>query len=480
MRSFFLPVLVLAVLVIQGCAVNPVTGKQNFVMMSESQELAMGRQANAQISEQMPMVKNAALQAYVQRIGEELARNSHRSNLEYRFQVVDSADINAFALPGGYIYMNRGLMAYMNSEAELAAVLGHEIGHVTARHGVRQQSMAMGSSILGQLVTMGTGMPAAGDLSNMLGSALVSGYGRDMELEADGLGAEYLARSGYRPDAVLEVIGVLKDQDTFSRQQAAAQGKQVESYHGLFASHPTHDQRLQQVVGQARALSTGSSQRVGRDDYLKAIDGMVYGDSEAQGVIRDQRFYHVPLNMRLDYPAGWTILNRPDVVIGHTPDEAAFIAMTLETVTAGVNVRDLLRQRAGSQQRLAQEQTFSGPGFQGAMAILPGQSPRRVGAILRKDQLFLFVGAVRGQTRLESHDAGFTRVIRSFGGLNAADRKKAAPLHVRLVRAGKGDTYARLARNSPLGDEAEARLRLLNGQWPDGQPQAGQWLKVVR
>lgn len=480
MRSTCFLAVVLALLVLQGCAVNPVTGKQNFVMMSESQELAMGRQASAQISQQMPMVENAALQAYVQRIGEELARNSHRSNLEYRFQVVDSADINAFALPGGYIYMNRGLMAYMNSEAELAAVLGHEIGHVTARHGVRQQSMAMGSNILGQLVTMGTGIPAAGDFSNMLGSALVSGYGRDMELEADGLGAEYLARSGYRPDAVLEVIGVLKDQDTFARQQAAAEGKQIESYHGLFASHPTHDQRLQQVVGQAQALSTGTSQRVGRDDYLKAIDGMVYGDSEAQGVIRGRRFYHVPLNMRLDYPAGWTILNRPDVVLGHTPDENAFIAMTLETVTAGSSVRDLLRQRAGSQQQLVQEQTFSGSGYQGVMAILPGQSPRRVGAILRKDQLFLFVGAVRGQARLESHDAGFTSVIRSFGGLSAADRKKAAPRHIRLVRAGKGDTYARLARNSPLGEVAEARLRLLNGQWPDGQPQAGQWLKVVR
>lgn len=480
MRSTCFSVLAFALLVLQGCAVNPVTGKQDFVMMSESQELAMGRQGNAQISQQMPMVDNPALQAYVQRIGEELARNSHRSNLEYRFQVVDSADINAFALPGGFIYMNRGLMAYMNSEAELAAVLGHEIGHVTARHGVRQQSMAMGSNILGQLVTIGTGMPAAGDFSNMLGSALVSGYGRDMELEADGLGAEYLARSGYRPDAVLEVIGVLKDQDTFAREQAAAQGKKVESYHGLFASHPTHDQRLQQVVGQARALSSGTSQRVGRDDYLKAIEGMVYGDSEAQGVIRDQRFYHVPLNMRLDYPSGWTILNRPDVVLGHTPDESAFIAMTLEKASAGSDVSELLRQRAGGQQRLAQEQRFSGSGFQGVVAILPGQSPRRVGAILRKDQLFLFIGAVRGQTRLESHDSGFVSVIRSFAGLSATDRKKAAPLHIRLVRVGKGDTYARLARNSPLGDEAQARLRLLNGHWPDGQPEAGQWLKVVR
>lgn len=479
MRYCF-PYVVLSVfLMLQGCAVNPVTGKQDFVMMSESQELAMGSQANAQINQQMSMVESAALQSYVQRVGDGLARNSHRSNLEYHFKVVDSADINAFALPGGYIFMNRGLMAYLNSEAELAAVLGHEIGHVTARHGVRQQSMAMGSGLLGQLVTIGTGVQAAGDLSNLLGSALVKGYGRDMELQADGLGAEYLARSGYRPDAVLEVIGVLKDQDTFARQQAAAQGKQVESYHGLFASHPTHDQRLQQVVEQAQALSTGSSQRVGRDDYLKAIDGMVYGESEAQGVVRDQRFYHVPLNMRLDYPRGWTVLNRPDVVLGHTEDESAFIAMTLETVDEKSNVADLLRMRAGKQQ-LTQEQRFSGQGFQGLMAILPGQSPRRVAAILRKDQLVLFIGAVRGQARLESHDAEFVSVIRSFAGLSAADRKKAAPMHIRLVQVNKGDTYARLARNSPLGDDAQAQLRLLNGHWPDGQPEQGQWLKVVK
>jgi predicted Zn-dependent protease len=480
MMRYCFPYVVLSVfLMLQGCAVNPVTGKQDFVMMSESQELAMGSQANAQINQQMSMVESAALQSYVQRVGEGLARNSHRSNLEYHFKVVDSADINAFALPGGYIFMNRGLMAYLNSEAELAAVLGHEIGHVTARHGVRQQSMAMGSGLLGQLVTIGTGVQAAGDLSNLLGSAVVKGYGRDMELQADGLGAEYLARSGYRPDAVLEVIGVLKDQDTFAREKAAVQGKQVESYHGLFASHPTHDQRLQQVVEQAQALSTGTSQRVGRDDYLNAIDGMVYGESEAQGVVRDQRFYHVPLNMRLDYPRGWTVLNRPDVVLGHTEDESAFIAMTLETVDEKSNVADLLRMRAGKQQ-LTQEQRFSGQGFQGLMAILPGQSPRRVAAILRKDQLVLFIGAVRGQARLESHDAEFVSVIRSFAGLSAADRKKAAPMHIRLVQANKGDTYARLARNSPLGDDAQAQLRLLNGHWPDGQPEQGQWLKVVK
>ena len=141
-----------------GCAVNPATGRSDFVMMSEQQELAMGRQYNQEIAKQYPRYPDEALQAYVQQVGERVARYSHRSNLAYRFTVVDSPDINAFALPGGYIYIHRGLMAYLNSEAELAAVLGHEVGHVTARHSVRQQSQSAAWGILGQAVAIGTGV----------------------------------------------------------------------------------------------------------------------------------------------------------------------------------------------------------------------------------------------------------------------------------------------------------------------------------
>lgn len=472
--------LILAGLVLSGCAANPVTGKQDFVMMSEAQELALGRQASEQVAQQMSMLTDPKWQSYVQRIGEQLASQSHRSNIPYQFRVVDSADINAFALPGGHVYINRGLLIYLNSEAQMAAVLGHEIGHVTARHGVRQQSMAMGTGLIGQLITIGTGMPAAGDLSNMLGTAMVRGYGRDMELEADGLGAEYLARTGYQPNSVLDVIGALKDQDSYSKQRAQAQGKQVESYHGLFATHPTHDQRLQQVVAQAASLSTGSTQRVGRDDYLKMLDGMIYGDSPEQGIIRDQRFLHSDLNMVLDYPKGWVIINRPDVLLAHTPDEQGFIALTMENLrNTNQTAEGLLRSRVGNQ-RLTQDQAFSGTGYQGFMATIPGDNARRVAAIVRGDQAFLFIGAFRGRGPLELYDKQFVQTIRSFRPLTSADKKNAEPLRIRLVRARQGDTYARLAKGSPLGDEAEARLRLLNAQWPDGQPQAGQWLKVVR
>ncbi|MFT6466357.1 M48 family metalloprotease [Halopseudomonas sp.] len=473
-------VFVLAGLVLGGCAANPVTGKQNFVMMSEAQEMALGQQASEQIAQQMSMLKDPKLQAYVQRIGTQLANKSHRSGIPYQFNVIDSPDINAFALPGGHIYINRGLLIYLNSEAQMAAVLGHEIGHVTARHGVRQQSIAMSTGLIGQLITIGTGMPAAGDLSNMLGTAMVRGYGRDMELEADGLGAEYLARTGYRPEAVLDVIGALKNQDTYSSQKAAAQGKQVESYHGLFSTHPTHDQRLQQVVAQAQGLTTGDAQRVGRNDYLQMLDGMIYGDSPEQGIVRGQRFLHTELNMVLDYPKGWVILNRPDVLLTHTPDEQGFIALTMENLSnTNVSAEELLRARVGKQ-RLTQDQAFSGTGYKGFTATIPGDNARRVAAIVRGKQAFLFIGAFRGRGPLELYDEQFVQTIRSFRPLTAADKKNAQPMRIRLVRARQGDTYAKLAKGSPLGAEAEARLRLLNAHWPEGQPKAGQWLKVVR
>src|SRR3990167_6848548 len=174
-----------------GCAHNPATGRTDFVMMSEQQELALGHSYNQQILKENPRYADEKLQAYVQHVGERVAKNSHRSNLNYHFTVVDSPDINAFALPGGYIYIHRGLLAYLSSEAELAAVLGHEVGHVTARHSVQQQSQSQAWGILGQAVAIGTGVGAAADITSALGSTIVRGYGRDMELQADGLGAQY-------------------------------------------------------------------------------------------------------------------------------------------------------------------------------------------------------------------------------------------------------------------------------------------------
>ncbi|WP_285960597.1 M48 family metalloprotease [Pseudomonas tohonis] len=481
-----LPILLSCLLLslLTGCAVNPATGERNFVMMSERQELDLGSRYNQQIQKEFPRYADDRLQAYVQRVGERVARHSHRANLNYIFTVVDSPDINAFALPGGYIYIHRGLMAYLNSEAELAAVLAHEVGHVTARHSVQQQSQSQAWNILGQAVAIGTGVSAAGDLTNVLGGAMVRGYGRDMELQADGLGAQYLARSGYDPQAMIEVVKVLKNQEAFARDEAKRKGQEVPeagSYHGVFDTHPDNDTRLQQVVGPARALASGQ-QEVNREPYLKAIDGMPFGDSADTGIRRGQQFYHVGLDFTLRYPDGWALVNRPEVLIGHSRDEQAFIAMQLAERTPGLTPSELLHQRAG-RQRLVMEETFSQDGIIGVTAVVPGDSARRVAVVCKGDQAYLFIAGMKGRASLETEDARFLSVIHSFRALKPEERALAQPPRLHLVQVKAADTVAGIVRASGVaGDQAdlENRIRLINNLYPIGEPRAGDWLKVVR
>ncbi|BCD85173.1 hypothetical protein PSm6_15800 [Pseudomonas solani] len=481
-----LPILLLCLLLslLTGCAVNPATGERNFVMMSESQELDLGSRYNQQIQKEYPRYADDRLQAYVQRVGERVAKHSHRANLNYIFTVVDSPDINAFALPGGYIYIHRGLMAYLNSEAELAAVLAHEVGHVTARHSVQQQSQSQAWNILGQAVAIGTGVSAAGDLTNVLGGAMVRGYGRDMELQADGLGAQYLARSGYDPQAMIEVVKVLKNQEEFARDEAKRKGQEVPesgSYHGVFDTHPDNDTRLQQVVGPARALA-GGQQEVNRDAYLKAIEGLPFGDSTESGIQRGQQFYHVGLDFALRYPDGWGLINRSDALIGHTADQQAFIAMQLAERTPGLTPAELLHKRAG-RQRLVMEETFSKDGVIGVTAVIPGDSARRVAVVFKGDQAYLFIAGMRGRASLETEDANFLSVIHSFRSLKPEEKNLAQPLRLHLVQVKAGETIRSMARGAGLpGDpvELENRIRLMNNLYPIGEPKAGDWLKVVR
>ncbi|UCJ19093.1 M48 family metalloprotease [Pseudomonas sp. MM211] len=466
--------------VLAGCAVNPATGRNDFVMMSEAQELTLGRDAHQQILQQYPRYADEALQAYVQRVGERVARHSHRGQLDYKFTVIDSPDINAFALPGGYIYIHRGLMAYLGSEAELAAVLGHEVGHVTARHGVRQQSQSTAWSILGQAVAMGTGVGAAGDVTGALGTAFVRGYGRDMELEADGLGAQYLARGGYDPQAMIEVVKVLKLQEDFARDQAAKRGDEqpVGGYHGLFDTHPDNDRRLQQVIGPARALVSGQ-QEVNRETFLQRLQNLPFGDSVESGIRRGERFYHRDLDFTLDFAKGWSIINQPQALIGHSADEQVFVAMTLEDNPRQLDAATLLRQRIGGN-RLRDETPLQQAGLLGHMGVIDGSASRRVAAILKGGKAYLFVGAVKGRAVRAEDDAQFIAAIKSFRTLQATERKLAEPLRLQLVRVGQGQTIKALAAESGLSGDAEGSLRLLNNLYPQGEPSPGDWFKTVR
>ena len=289
MRTTFLYLLLPVFIFVSGCAVNPATGQQDLVLMSEQDEIALGRKTHQQVLQHFGKYEDAKLQNYVQSVGARLAAKSHRDNLIYRFTILDSKQINAFALPGGYIYITRGLMSYLNSEAELAAVLGHEIGHVTARHSVRQYSATQIANIG---ATIGAifipGMNAMGNqLVQLFGTALLRGYGREHELEADQLGAEYLARADYDPQAMLDVIRVLKNQEIFETQLAKAENREPNIYHGLFSTHPDNDTRLQQIIAHADEVRDKQAKYItGHEKYMENMDGVVFGDSAKDGIIR--------------------------------------------------------------------------------------------------------------------------------------------------------------------------------------------------
>jgi len=469
---------------LSACATNPVTGQSDFVLMSEEQEIALGRQYSPQILKETPAYDNPELAAYVQRIGAQVAAQSHRANLIYRFTVLDSQDVNAFALPGGYIFITRGLLAYLNSEAELAAVLGHEIGHVTARHSVRQQSTATATGLIGAVLAGATGVQGAGDLANIAGTALVRGYGREHELEADRLGAEYLARSNYDPQAMLRVIQVLKDQESFELQRAKEEGREPRVCHGLFSTHPDNDQRLKEVIGEANKYASANAKNNHADAFLKMQEGMVFGDSEREGIRRGNRFYHRDLDFALVFPEGWRIENQPSRLLAQSGDNDGLIQFSMEDLNKRIPPVEFLRDRL-KLQNLRNGESIQHDGMEGYTALADqntpfGQLPVRFVILYRGDKALLFTGLSKTKGKPYRFDAEILQTARSFHPLNDEERKLAKAQRLHLIRATANTRYATLARESALPNHPEAQLRLLNGQYPDGEPSPGQTLKIVR
>ncbi len=475
MRKLIILLLALTAQTLSGCAVNPVSGRQDFVMMSEPQEIALGRSADIEIRKQYRGYANPALQSYVNRVGQKIAVHSHRPNIHYTFTVLDSPEINAFALPGGYVYITRGIMAYLNSEAELAAVLGHEIGHVTARHGVRQQSAAQAASIgisIASIFVPELNTQAGHDLSNLLGGALLSGYGRDHELESDRLGAQYLARTNYDPQAMIRVIGVLKNQELFDAEIAKQEGREPRRYHGTFATHPENDKRLQQVVGEAGHLTVAAPVE-NKNVYLKQTEGLVFSDSVEEGVVRNNRFVHPGLGIALTFPPDWRVNNSPTQLVALSPGIDAAIQLKIDPKPAGTVTEYALRALGSG----TSVETLKIEKLQAAIGSI---NNILLGVIYFDGKAFLIQCNTRTADAFNAQRETMKNSIRSFHVLSNNERKQVKPLAIRLITARKGDTYNKLAQRSPLGKNAQSYLRLINAQYPKGEPVAGQPLKIIK
>jgi predicted Zn-dependent protease len=482
------------VLLLSGCGsmvVNPVTGESERSVMSEQAEVAEGTKAHQQVLQEYGVVKDAKLQTYVNNLGQRLAKLSHRNQLQWHFTVLDSPEINAFALPGGYVYVTRGIMAYLQTEAELAGVMGHEIGHVTARHGAqratRQQDAGLGvfaAAILGAVLES-QGISGAGrlatDVSQIAASGYIASYGRDQELQADGLGAEYLARSAMNPRNMINVIGALKNQERFAADQARAAGRTAPAQNSWLASHPSNDQRLQMIT-QLAAQYSGNYPDEGRERYQQAVSGMAFGESADQGLTRGQHFYHPTLGIAITAPAGWKVQNEPaQLALTNATGDAA-LQLQVAPPKAGKThddiIRNLLKPSQGRTERL-NINGLAATHFVGATTNAQGQS-QAVDATLVSgpgDTTYVLTSAAKSAAVMQRNLTGLKEAQNSFRVLNATERAAAQPWRIKTVAYPRGG-FAALARPSPL-PSAEAQLRLINGFYAGGEPPAGQAVKVV-
>ncbi len=486
-----LVILVSATLVgMTGCAINPASGTPDLVFMSEDSEVELGKELHTKIIESTPVYMDEALQAYINQVGQTIVKVSHRPELTYSFTIIDSPDINAFALPGGYIYINRGLLTYLHSEAQLAAVLAHEIGHVTARHSVKQDAARKGSSVVTVLSVLTTGSTAIGDVTDLWGTAAVMGYGRDMELEADSLGAEYLHKAGYNPKAMIEVIGVLKDQERFARRMARESGKKMTTYHGVFATHPRNDQRLQEVVGKAGKLSEGQPGADKHAEYRDQTEGLLFGinyNPKTLKAAENNTYSHSKLGFSIDFPQGWNTESLRQQILSKAPDNHAQMSIQIdllrEPVAPDVYIRDTL-----SIPVLQQSEPFAHSGLIGHTGLQPASGkdsyPTRLAVIYQGRRVYIIKGEINQATKETAEqgsvDEQFVASIRSFRPSRTPRKLSGNNKTLHYVKANDRTTFAKLAQHVELGKHAEDQLRLLNGYYPRGEPVPGEWIKIVQ
>lgn len=471
-----------------ACAINPATGDLDFVTMSEEGEIELGKKQNEEFIEGMPIWQDDELNAYVNAVGQRVAKTSDRPDIDYHFVIVDDEAVNAMAFPGGYIYIFRGMMTFLKSEEELAAVLAHEVAHVTARHSIRQKSSKVGKDI-GDVIAsifsvLTTGTTVLGEVSNLYSTAAFLGYGREYELEADQFGAKYLHAAGYDPQAMIKVIGFLKDQERFSKQREKDSGQKPRAYHGVFSSHPRNDQRLREVVAAAGELDPTTERIPDIGDYRQKINGLIYGrnyDLKFGKKENPRRFVHRNLGFTLLMPEGWAADNQQKQIVFAPEDQQATLTMEVKRLNANIPPDEYIRT-ALNVPLLRRSEAFAQYGVTGHTGLIDAEGEgfaTRIAVIYQARRVYIFTGKINTQPDDTSFDELFTETVRSFRPVYVPNTKNQKTRKIRYVRANENTTFAALAKLSPIPRYAEEQLRLLNGYYPAGEPRRGEWIKIV-
>lgn len=465
-----------------GCTVNPTTGRQQFSLMSPQQEADTGQREFPRLAEQFGgAYQDPALAAYVERIGRQVLRTTRSAGQPYRFTVLNSDLPNAFALPGGYVTVTRGLLALMNDEAELAGVMAHEIAHVTARHSAERYSQAtlaqLGAGLLGSV----TGNTELAEIAGSGAQLYLLSYGRGQESEADAIGIRYLTAAGYDPYAMSSFLRQLgRETELSARIDGRSSGGGLPAY---LSSHPRTADRVQQASALA-AQAPGQHSRRDRDAYLAAIDGLLWGESGAGGFIDGAVLSHPDEGFRWEAPQGFRLGHSGQRVIG-TDNAGSQITFDVVSPSGGNNSpRRYLTAEWARGGAFSDLQPLNVNGYQAATGMLrlntsAGIRDARLIAI-RSDQgrmsRLVFLTPPDRTARMEQD---IRRSTYSFRPLSRAQRSAIRPRRIDIITVRRGDTVSALARRMAFDDLQVQRFLTLNGLEPGTPLQAGQKVKLI-
>jgi predicted Zn-dependent protease len=463
-----------------GCATNPATGKRELMLISESQEIQMGREADADVRKTMGVYNDAAWQKYVTDVGMRLAKASHRPDLPWKFTVVDEPAVNAFALPGGFIYITRGILPFLRDEAELAAVLGHEVGHVDARHSASQISKQQVAGIglaLGSVLA-----PKYSDAFGLAGSGLgllFLKYGREDELEADRLGTGYAARSGWDPAGMPGLLETLARMD-----EATGSSRGVPNWALTHPPAADRVEKVQEAVAAARAASPGGTAH-NRPQFEDHLPGVVFGDSREKGMVRGREFVHPVLRFALTFPQGWEISNSDDAVTAQ-PNGNEGAAIILQGGASNGSLQqtaDASMAKNGFQRVDGGSRTINGlPAFvgtyQGTIENTPVGAEAGFVSLGGSSDVYRIFGIAEASQFSNVRPAA-DATISSFRELSASEANAIQNRKVEFVSVKNGDTWTSLAAAG--GNVVKpSTLAIINGMDPGTQPRPGSRVRTVR
>ena len=442
-----------------------------------------GQEIYQEVLESTPVYDDPELAAYVGNLVGKIVSVSEKSGEKFTFTLLDSPDVNAFATRGNYVYVNRGLLNYVNNEAQLVSVLAHEVGHITRGHVTSMESKASGAQVLAAIAAMLSGSSEVYEAGMAYANSLIRGHGRANELEADEAGAKYMVKLGYDPKDMLEMLSVMKDMETLQKQRAKEQGAPKQTYHGIFSSHPRNDSRLRNAVSRAGHIDPTTARGNGAVVYRQMTEGLVWGENFAEKEAKPTRYSNMKMRIRFDFPEDWTheLDAQGLVVTGNPQSNDASLAMEPKARTPQdpeeylYNYLNVPQLRGGK--------TIEPARLKGYTGILPGKDGKpdtRIAVVYYKLKAFIFTGEVDDQEKFSEYDEAFLKSIDTFRIISSREIEGRSPKKIHYVTATSATTFDALAQALKLNKKDAEDLRLINGYYPAGEPKPGEWIKIFR